>query len=106
MPDLRRCRWCRTPVTKPGQQTTRLRAAHCENRQCDWCRPCFERRTAAIEAGTTQTMTVRNPWPGQQAEGSSAASLRIDSRACAVSWLNASSAGAGGCGRDVSGSTM
>jgi hypothetical protein len=24
--------------------------------------------TAAIQAGTTQTMTVRNPWPGQQAE--------------------------------------
>jgi len=24
--------------------------------------------TAAIQAGSTQTMTVRNPWPGQQAE--------------------------------------
>jgi len=24
--------------------------------------------TAAIQAGTTQTMTVRNPWPGQQAQ--------------------------------------
>ncbi|MDX6339949.1 MAG: trimeric autotransporter adhesin, partial [Trebonia sp.] len=24
--------------------------------------------TAAIQAGTTETMTVRNPWPGQQAE--------------------------------------
>ncbi|HEV2376836.1 MAG TPA: SGNH/GDSL hydrolase family protein [Streptosporangiaceae bacterium] len=24
--------------------------------------------TAAIQAGTTRTMTVRNPWPGQQAE--------------------------------------
>ena len=24
--------------------------------------------TAAIKAGTTETMTVRNPWPGQQAE--------------------------------------
>ena len=32
-------------------------------------------------------------WPGQAAAGSSAASLRIDARACSVSWLNAA------CGR-------
>ena len=34
--------------------------------------------TAAIQAGTTETMTVRNPWPGQQAEvvnGSSGAAV-------------------------------
>ena len=36
--------------------------------------------TAAIHAGTTETMTVRNPWPGQQAEvvnGSTGAVLSI-----------------------------
>jgi hypothetical protein len=50
---LRRCRWCRRPLTDnaAAAATPRLRHAHCTNPQCDWCQPCVARRENAIAAG-------------------------------------------------------
>ena len=40
-------------------------------------------------AGRARRRVSGSAWPGQAAAGSSAASLRIDARACSVSWLKA-----------------
>lgn len=54
MPGLRRCRWCRHPLTDNAAAPatdSRLRQSHCPNPHCDWCLPCVRRREAAIRAG-------------------------------------------------------
>ena len=43
----------------------------------------------AARAGRATSPVSGSAWPGQAAAGSSAASLRIEARACSVSWLKA-----------------
>jgi len=64
MQKLRRCRWCRRPLTDnlaDATNTPRLRKAHCRHPQCDWCEPCKARREAAIAAGRPDLLEPEKP---------------------------------------------
>lgn len=60
---LRRCRWCRHPLTPPGQAgiSDRLRVAHCGNPACTWCANCVMTRTEAIKAGRADLLPDAGP---------------------------------------------
>jgi hypothetical protein len=70
MAGLRRCRWCRHPLTDnaaPAGSDARLRQSHCPNPACDWCIPCVARREAAIAAGRHDLLEPVAPVPPETA---------------------------------------